>query len=96
MTTEKIITATDSDKVLRGVRAAINLNKWDFNIVKSCKATKDELTVTSKGTLLILRSQCYSKKGVKKKGTSSVDFGSTFYLTNRVKFIPTWVKTTLV
>ena len=63
MTTEKIITATDSDKVLRGVRAAINLNKWDFNIVKPCKATKDELM----GTLLILRSQCYSKKGVKKK-----------------------------
>ena len=47
MTMEEIVTATDSDKVLREARAAIKLNKWDFDIVKPYKAIKDELTVTS-------------------------------------------------
>ena len=40
MTMEEIVTATDSDKVLREARAAIKLNKWDFDIVKPYKAIK--------------------------------------------------------
>ena len=52
MTMEEFITATDSNKVLRGVRAAIKLNKWDFDIVKPDKAIKDDITVTSKDIIL--------------------------------------------
>ena len=52
MTMEKIITATDSDKVLRRVRAAIKVKKRDFDIVKPYKAIKDQLTITSKGIIL--------------------------------------------
>ena len=47
MTMEEIVTATDADKVLRGVRDAIKRNKWDNDIVKPFKAIKDELTITS-------------------------------------------------
>ena len=49
---EEIVTATDSDKVLMQVRAAIKLNKLDFDIVKPYKAIKDELIVTPKGIIL--------------------------------------------
>ncbi|CAB4005564.1 uncharacterized protein K02A2.6-like, partial [Paramuricea clavata] len=52
MTMDEIVTATDSDRVLKGVRAAIKLNKWDYDIVKPYKAIKDEITVTSKGLIL--------------------------------------------
>ena len=52
ITMEEIVTATDSDKVLREARAAIELNKWGFDIVKPYKAIKDELTVTSRGIIL--------------------------------------------
>ena len=52
MTIEEIITATDADKVLRGVRDAIQENKWDNDIVKPFKAIKDELTITSQGIIL--------------------------------------------
>jgi hypothetical protein len=30
MTLEEIQAATDSDKTLKGLRAAIKLNKWDY------------------------------------------------------------------
>ena len=52
MTMEEIVTATDSDKVLREVRADIKLNKWDFDIVKPYKAIRDEPAATSKGIIL--------------------------------------------
>ncbi|XP_028406808.1 uncharacterized protein K02A2.6-like [Dendronephthya gigantea] len=52
MTIEEIVKATDEDQVLKGVRAAIKLNKWDYNIVKQFKQVKDELSVTMKGVIL--------------------------------------------
>ena len=51
LTLEEVETATDADKTLRGVRAAIKL-KWHFETVKPFKAVKNELTVTSKGVVL--------------------------------------------
>ena len=52
MTIEEIIQATDSDRVLKGVRAAIRLNQWHYDLVKPYKLIKDELTVTTKGLIL--------------------------------------------
>jgi hypothetical protein len=52
LTLDEVETATDSDKTLRGVRAAIKLNKWHYDLVKAFKPVKDELTVTSKGVVL--------------------------------------------
>ena len=52
LTLEEVETATNADKTLRGVRAAIKLNKWHYETVKPFKAVKDELTVTSKGVVL--------------------------------------------
>ena len=43
---------TNSDNTLRAVRAAIKMNKWHYDSVKSFKAFKDELTVTHKVTIL--------------------------------------------
>ena len=52
MTMDEIITATNSDRSLQGLRAAIKINKWDYDIVKPYKKIKDELTVTSQGVVL--------------------------------------------
>ena len=52
LTLDEVETATDSDKTLRGVRAAIKLNKWHYDLVKAFKPVKDELTATSKGVVL--------------------------------------------
>ena len=52
LTLDKVQTATDSDHILRGVCAAIKLNKWHYDIVKAFKHVKDELTFTSKGVVL--------------------------------------------
>jgi hypothetical protein len=52
MTLEEIQAATDSDRTLKGLRAAIKLNKWDYDVVKPFKNVKDELTVTSTGIVL--------------------------------------------
>ena len=52
LTLDEVETDTDSDKTLRGVRAAIKLNKWHYDLVKAFKPVKDELTVTSKGVVL--------------------------------------------
>ena len=52
LTLEEVETAMDSDKTLRGVRAAIKLNKWHYDLVETFKPIKDELTVTSKGVVL--------------------------------------------
>ena len=52
MTLEDIKTATDNDRTLKGLRAAIKLNKWHYDIVKQFKGIKDELTVTSNGLIL--------------------------------------------
>ena len=52
LTLEEIEAATNSDNTLRAVRAAIKMSKWHYDSVKSFKAFKDELTVTSKGIIL--------------------------------------------
>ena len=52
MTLEDIKTATDEDKTLKGLRAAIKLNEWHYDLVKPFKNIKDELTVTSNGLIL--------------------------------------------
>ncbi len=52
MTLEEIRKATDEDKTLRALRAAIKLNRWHYDIVKQFKAARDELTVTSDGIVL--------------------------------------------
>ncbi len=52
MTLEEIRKATDEDKTLRALRAAIKLNRWHYDIVKQFKAVRDELTVTSDGIVL--------------------------------------------
>ena len=52
MTMDEIITATNSDRALQGLRAAIKIDKWDCDIVKPYKQIKEELTVTSHGIVL--------------------------------------------
>ena len=52
MTLDEIIQATNDDRVLRGVRAAIKHNRWNYDIVKPYKLIKDELSVTTKGIIL--------------------------------------------
>ena len=52
LTLEEIEAATNSDNTLRAVRAVIKMSKWHYDSVKSFKAFKDELTVTSKGIIL--------------------------------------------
>ena len=52
MTVEQIKTATDADKTLKGLRAAIKLGQWNYAVVKPFKALKDELTVTTNGIIL--------------------------------------------
>ena len=52
MTLEEIETATDADRTLKGLRAAIKLDKWDYDMVKQFKTVKDELTVTTNGVIL--------------------------------------------
>ena len=52
MTLEEIKTATDADRTLEGLRAAIKLDKWDYDVVKPFKTVKDELTVTTNGIIL--------------------------------------------
>ena len=52
MTLEDIKTATDEDRTLKGLRAAIKLNEWHYDIVKPFKNIKDELTITSNSLIL--------------------------------------------
>ena len=45
MTLDDISQATDQDRVLKGLRAAVRLNQWDYKIVKPYRLIKDELTI---------------------------------------------------
>ncbi len=40
MTMQEIIVATDKDRVLQGVRAAIRINKWEYDIVNPTRQLK--------------------------------------------------------
>ena len=52
LTLEEVETAMNADKILRGARAAIKLNKWHYKTIKPFKAVKDKLTITSKDVVL--------------------------------------------
>lgn len=52
MTMSEIQRATDADKELQSLRAAIRYNTWDSNFVKPYKDIKDELTVTPQNIVL--------------------------------------------
>ena len=52
MTLKEIIEATNADKTLNDLRAAIRLNRWDSDIVAPFRKVKDELTVTPENIIL--------------------------------------------
>ena len=52
MTMSEIQRATDADKALQSLRAAIRYNMWDCNLVKPYKDVKDELTITPQNIIL--------------------------------------------
>ena len=52
MTLEEIEIATNQNDTLKGLRAAIKLNKWHYDVVRPYKSITDELTVTSKVVIL--------------------------------------------
>ena len=52
MTLAEVIKATNDDRTLKGLRAAIRFNKWDSPVVKDYKHVKDELSVSSHGLIL--------------------------------------------
>ena len=52
MTLKEIIEATNADKTINGLRAAIRLNWWDSDIVAPFRKVKDELTVTFENIIL--------------------------------------------
>ena len=52
MTIAEIKNATDSDKTLQGLRAAIRLNRWDCDVVKPFKSVRDELTIGAHNLIL--------------------------------------------
>ena len=52
LTITEIQEATDADKSLRAVRAAIRNGHWDIDHVKPYKAIKDELTISSHNVIL--------------------------------------------
>ena len=43
--------ATNQDDTLKGLRVAMKLNKWHYDVVRPYKSIKDELTVT-RGVIL--------------------------------------------
>ena len=52
LTITEIQKATDADKSLRAVRAAMRHGRWDIDHLKSYKAVKDELTISSYNVIL--------------------------------------------
>ena len=52
MTMHEVKMATNTDKVLQGLCAAIRCNKWDSDLVKPYKKIKDKLTVTTQTSIL--------------------------------------------
>ena len=49
---KEMIEATNADKTLNGLRAAIKLNRWDSDMIAPFRKVKDELTVTSDNIIL--------------------------------------------
>ena len=51
MTLKKLIEATNADKTLNGLQAAIKLNRWDSKKFTPSRKVRDELTVTSENII---------------------------------------------
>ena len=52
MTLSEIREETDKDRVLKALRAAIRLNRWDADTVKPFRPVKDELSIDSSNIIL--------------------------------------------
>ena len=52
MTISNIQKATDTDKTMQSMRAAIRHSKWDCDLVKPFQAMKDELIVAPQNIVL--------------------------------------------
>ena len=52
MTLKEIKDATDTDRTLKAVRAAIRTNQWNVDLVQPFKSIKDELTINSENVVL--------------------------------------------
>ena len=52
MTLAEIVKATNEDRTLKGLLAAIRLNKWDLVVVKEYKHMKDERSISLHGLIL--------------------------------------------
>ena len=52
MTMREIQKATNADRALQSLRAAIRCNMWDSDLIKSFKNIKEELTVTMQNVVL--------------------------------------------
>ena len=52
MMLKEIIEATNADKILNGLRAAVRLNRWDSGIVAPFRQVKHELTMTPENIIL--------------------------------------------
>ena len=52
MSMEEIIKACIDDREMKGLRAAIKLNRWDMDTVKPFKSVKDELTIGPNNIIL--------------------------------------------
>ena len=52
MSMEQVIKASTDDREIKGLRAALKLNSWNMDIVKSFKSVKDELTIGPNNIIL--------------------------------------------
>ena len=52
MSMEEIIKASTDDREVRGLRAALKLNRWDMDTVRQFKSVKDELTIGQNNIIL--------------------------------------------
>ena len=52
MTLDEIRHATDNDRVLKALRAAIRLNRWDAETVKPFRQVKEELSINRSNIVL--------------------------------------------
>eukprot|EP00795_Rhopilema_esculentum_P005359 gene5359-biopygen364 len=81
MTITEIKSATDSDRTLQALRAAIRLNRWDCDAIKSFKAIKDELTIGAynivlRGTTIVIPGSL-QKKAIDLAHTTHQDLSKT-------------------
>ena len=52
MSMEEVIKASTDDREIKGLSAALKLNRWDMDIVKPFKSVKNELTISPNNIIL--------------------------------------------